>query len=229
MRHLKTQWLYVTAVSALMLVSCHTRKKSTAHHSRQPKFFDDIYISKHSRNAETADAIDRNAKNKIVKKTTKPKTPNTTTTTTKDTKGQKALKEKYAEKLEVSPKTLDNATLYQFVDEWYGVPYHMGGLEKTGIDCSGFVLKLYNEVYNMPLPHSSQEQYAYCRKIKNIADATEGDLVFFRTLGKRISHVGIYLWNDFFVHASTSQGIVISSLHEDYWKKHYAGVGRADQ
>ena len=136
------------------------------------------------------------------------------------------LREKYAAMLNVKTKEIDNYELYHFIDEWYGVKYCMGGLDKSGIDCSGFTKRLYEKVYGVDLAHSSGDLYANCQHLKNISSAEEGDLVFFKTRGKRISHVGVYLMNDYFVHASSSQGIVISNLKEEYWQKHYAGAGK---
>jgi lipoprotein Spr len=60
----------------------------------------------------------------------------------------------------------------------------------------------------------------------NADSLKEGDLVFFKTRGRSISHVGIYLMNNFFVHASSSQGVIISSLNDEYWSRKYAGAGK---
>ena len=102
----------------------------------------------------------------------------------------------------------------------------MGGCDASGIDCSGFAQKLYADVYGIDLLRTSAEQFHDCKRIKNTRDAQEGDLIFFIIRGKRISHVGVYLANNFFVHASTSSGVMISNLNEEYWRKHYAGCGR---
>jgi lipoprotein Spr len=134
----------------------------------------------------------------------------------------------------IGPAVTQNVALYNFIDEWYGVRYRLGGHDKSGIDCSAFVQKLYDQVFGTPLLRSSVEQFKSCDKINGHQDMKEGDLVFFQhTYGRRrhkrtrISHVGIYLANNFFVHASSSQGVTISSLEEPYWKRLFAGAGKA--
>ena len=76
------------------------------------------------------------------------------------------------------------------------------------------------------LVRTARDQFHSCRMIWDIDNLIEGDLVFFRTRGKRISHVGIYLANNFFVHASSTGGVMISSLTEAYWSKRFAGAGK---
>ena len=107
-----------------------------------------------------------------------------------------------------------------------GVKYSYGGNDKSGIDCSAFVQKAYEEVFCTELVRTARDQFHSCRMIWDIDNLIEGDLVFFRTRGKRISHVGIYLANNFFVHASSTGGVMISSLTEAYWSKRFAGAGK---
>jgi cell wall-associated NlpC family hydrolase len=211
----------------LVLVSigatgCHVSKKATARHSKQPKFLDDVYIGKHEKGASTPNAIDHNTRNpeRHAPKKSVTKRPEPDVLPSE----KRALKEKYASTLGVSKQDITNTTLYSFIDEWYGTRYQYGGFTKAGIDCSGFVKTLFRDVYNIDLAHSSDGQYQQVQKTKS-KNAQEGDLLFFRTRGRRISHVGVYLWNDYFVHASTSKGVVISSLNEEYWREHLAGVG----
>ena len=136
------------------------------------------------------------------------------------------IRKKYAGIMSMSPKDLSDNNLYEFIDEWYGTDYHLGGGDRKGIDCSGFAKKLYATVYGADLSRTAAEQYANCKKIHHSGDENEGDLVFFRVHGKHITHVGVYLGNDYFVHASSSQGVIISNLKEDYWRKYYVGAGR---
>jgi len=130
----------------------------------------------------------------------------------------------YAAKLGVDVESITNFKLFQTIDEWWGTPYRMGGSTKKGIDCSAFVNTLMLAVYAINLPRTSREQYEAAAKIDD-ADLDEGDLVFFNTRGG-ISHVGVYLVNNKFVHASTSGGVMISDLNEAYWKARYKGAGR---
>jgi len=136
-----------------------------------------------------------------------------------------ALQEKYGRLMKVMPESVKSLLLYSFVDEWYGVRYRLGGNDKSGIDCSAFARRLYEEVFRIDLLRTSIEQYGICKFVTDRTELMEGDLVFFRVHGKRISHVGVYLMNGHFVHASISSGIMISSLDDPYWSKRYAGAG----
>ncbi|CNE85835.1 bifunctional murein DD-endopeptidase/murein LD-carboxypeptidase [Yersinia mollaretii] len=102
---------------------------------------------------------------------------------------------------------------------WKGVRYRLGGSTKRGIDCSAFVQTTFREQFGMDLPRSTSEQQDLGKKIQR-TKLRPGDLVLFRA-GSTGRHVGIYLGNDKFVHASTSVGVTISSLNEDYWNKRY--------
>ena len=139
------------------------------------------------------------------------------------------MRKKYAGIIGLSPKQIQNIRLYQFIDSWYGVSYRLGGQDGRGIDCSGFAQKLYGAVYGRDLVRTAMEQFTSCKRFMKTAEAREGDLVFFAIQSKRITHVGVYLANNYFVHASTSGGVMISSLNEDYWRKYYAGCGRLPQ
>jgi Cell wall-associated hydrolases (invasion-associated proteins) len=111
------------------------------------------------------------------------------------------------------------------INEWLGTPYKYGGNDKKGVDCSGFVQQVYKKVYHLNLPRTSSDIYSFCKKIK-LPDLREGDLVFFDYEGKGVSHVGIYLSDNKFVHASSSKGVVISDLTNSYNKKKFVGAGR---
>jgi lipoprotein Spr len=137
-----------------------------------------------------------------------------------------SLKLKYSAIIKVLPEAIRNLQLYEFIDDWYGVRYRYGGNSKAGIDCSAFVQRVYEEVFGMGLLRTAFTQAGMTRLLWNREFCKEGDLVFFHTKGRQISHVGIYLANNFFVHASTSQGIMISSLDDDYWQKRFSCAGR---
>jgi murein DD-endopeptidase / murein LD-carboxypeptidase len=136
------------------------------------------------------------------------------------------LQVKYASLLGIVPQAVTNLPLYNFIENWYGVRYRMGGKDQKGIDCSAFVQRLYENVFCTNLVRTAMDQFHMCQYVMKTDSLKEGDLVFFRNRGKRISHVGIYLANNFFVHASSSQGVIISSLNEGYWSRFYAGAGK---
>lgn len=122
----------------------------------------------------------------------------------------------------------DNHALYVESAHWLGVPYRGGGTTKRGVDCSGLTSAIYNKVYRKSLERNSEDQRKKdCKKVKK-SKLREGDLVFFHNgrKKKRATHVGIYLKDRKFIHASTNQGVIISRLDEEYWKKHWLSGGR---
>lgn len=136
------------------------------------------------------------------------------------------LVRKYASILGVADQKVNNIDLIEEIDEWYGTPYSYGGSSKRGIDCSAFARTLFNDVFNAALPRTAQEQYDYCDHIKK-SQLKQGDLVFFHTTSRsRVTHVGVYLQNGKFVHASTSSGVMISDLEDYYWRRVYKAAGR---
>jgi hypothetical protein len=138
-----------------------------------------------------------------------------------------ALQFKFAILENASVEELDNLKLLSFMDYWYGAPYHYGGMSRDGIDCSAFAFLLMSSVYGVAsLPRTSKEQYEASRHIRR-DELQEGDLVFFHTLGRRkaVTHVGVYLRNNKFIHASVS-GVMISDLGDGYYDRHYIGAGR---
>ena len=136
------------------------------------------------------------------------------------------LQLKYAIVLDITVETLSNISLLKMIDEWWGTSYCMGGSTKDCVDCSAFTQMIMQNVYNVTVPRTAQEQYNSSQQI-NLEDLNEGDLVFFNTNSNRdITHVGIYLINNKFVHAATSGGVMVSDLNDTYWKPRYRGAGR---
>jgi len=128
--------------------------------------------------------------------------------------------------LSILPGQLTNAALAKFITDWYGTRYRFGGTNKSGIDCSAFVQKLYDHVFGVSLVRTAIEQARTSCSLCTTDELKEGDLVFFKTRGSQISHVGVYLMNRFFVHSASSKGVMISSLDDKYWKGRFAGAGR---
>lgn len=123
----------------------------------------------------------------------------------------------------------DNIKLYRYVSSWIGVRYRTGGTTKSGVDCSGFAGAVYNDVYGKKIHRTVVDIYSEdCRHIRQ-GNLQEGDLVFFRTDGKNSktpNHVGVYLKNGKFVHASSSRGVVVNSLEQEYYRKEFIKGGR---
>ena len=131
---------------------------------------------------------------------------------------KQTLRNKYAGMMHVAASSIKNYKLYNVIDDWYGVSYQIGGNDMGGIDCSGWVKTLYKVVYDKEMPRTAATQYDVCHHTKKIRKLKEGDLVFFNVKGEKLSHVGVYLKNRYFVHASKSKGIMISSLDDAYWQ-----------
>lgn len=126
--------------------------------------------------------------------------------------------------LPVNQLLSDNQDLFQFFNEWEGTPYRLGGTKKTGIDCSAFVQKAFVEAYQMSLPRTTRQQSKQGVEM-SWSDAQQGDLVFFKTR-RSTYHVGIYLGNKQFMHASTSKGVIISRIDNPYWASKFWQVRR---
>ncbi len=136
----------------------------------------------------------------------------------------RSIQFKYAQLLDRNVEEVKNISLYNFIDEWMDTRYQYGGSSKNGIDCSSLTGLLMRNVFTIDLPRSSREQYNTSSKIKK-DNMQEGDLVFFN-ISRGISHVGVYLGDNYFVHASLNNGVIISNLEEPYYKRHFAGAGR---
>jgi lipoprotein Spr len=130
-------------------------------------------------------------------------------------------------RLGVDIEMTDNHKLYISAAEWIGAPYRAGGDSKRGTDFSGLVSQLYKKVYHTRLSRSTDGQLKETKKISR-RNLREGDLVFFtsRASRKKVAHVGIYLKDGKFIHASTSKGVIVSSLKEKYYTDYWLCGGR---
>ena len=134
-------------------------------------------------------------------------------------------KEYFSQIMGVASNATTNTKLYQFVYEWLGTPYRLGGDSKRGIDCSKFSLAVYENVFNTTIGYNSRNQYSNVTPVRK-NDLQPGDLVFFKIRSRSITHVGVYLGDDKFAHASSSKGVMVSNLNEAYWKRYYYNGGR---
>ena len=137
-----------------------------------------------------------------------------------------------ASKLGLSPDLRnDNARLLNECASWLGTRYVYGGNTRNGIDCSALTLAIYKNVYGKRLHRRSIDQYEKDVRRISKGDLRQGDLIFFTSprSGGRCGHVGIYLRDGFFLHASSSRGVVVSHLSGSYYQKHYLGCGRVPE
>lgn len=109
--------------------------------------------------------------------------------------------------------------LQESYNQWKGTPYLLGGMTQSGVDCSAFVLIVMRDKFGVRMPRTTEQQLKYGKRVR-MNRMRVGDLVFFRT-GRKTLHVGIMVDNLQFMHASTSQGVMVSSLREEYWRKRF--------
>jgi cell wall-associated NlpC family hydrolase len=135
---------------------------------------------------------------------------------------------KYSKKWDVKLEGTENKKIIESIDSWLGTPYKYGGMSKSGTDCSGFTKSVYKEACNIDLNRSAADQV----KDVILIDKDKlhfGDLIFFKISGNKVSHVGIYINDSKFVHASTKNGVTISNLNDAYYKKYFYKGGKINK
>lgn len=199
--------LYLAAAILLSLpvVSCHSTKSNT--HTYRP------YNERRNRD-RSSDEDKGNDKNKDKKKPIAQS-------------GHGLVSDEWA-RLDIKLGRHDNKKLYKELKKWLGTPYayaqHTCG---EGTDCSGMVMEVFQEVYGIKVHRNSAKMLEQnCREI-DLDDLREGDLLFFCTNGDgRVSHVGIYLKDNKFVHASSSRGVCVDDLRQNYYATHFHAAAR---
>ncbi len=137
-----------------------------------------------------------------------------------------AFYQEHSQKLGYQLNGTEDPLLIREVSSWMGTPHRYGGTTRQGADCSGFVIDVFRVVYQTNLPRSSSDMASHARNISK-GQLREGDLVFFRTSGgRKVSHVGIYLSNNKFIHVSSTRGVMVSDLDEPYYVRTFAKAGR---
>jgi cell wall-associated NlpC family hydrolase len=194
-------------------------KSSAASNKKEVKFLDDISVEPASTDTRVAGSNKTNSGRQSSLSTN-----NAYVGRSSSIEKASELQLKYAVLLNTEVELLEDNALLEHIDEWYGTRYRYGGTTKSGIDCSAFVQAIYLSAFAMSLPRTARDQYRQSRII-SATEVKTGDLVFFNTTGG-ISHVGIYLQNNKFVHASTSYGVTISDMFDPYYLKRFIGIGR---
>lgn len=140
-------------------------------------------------------------------------------------KGRSAELKSYEKKLGISLDQDIDLDLVREVSGWLGTPYQWAGNTKKGVDCSGFVKQVYQKVYGVNTPRTADGMADIYKKVgRNNLKA--GDMVYFKINTARVGHVGIYLQDGYFVHASSSKGVMVNNLSESYYKKYFTKGGR---
>lgn len=136
-----------------------------------------------------------------------------------------AFYKKYSKKLGVTLTGTEDKEFIRYVSDWLGTPYKYGGCTRAGTDCSGFTMAVYRDVYKKDLYRSSADQ------MKNVViidkdKLAAADLIFFKISGDKVSHVGMYISGNKFVHASTKRGVVVNNLTDAYYTKYFYAAGK---
>jgi len=139
---------------------------------------------------------------------------------------QDEIVSKYAQLLSVPKDSIKNIQLYSLIEQYSYAPYKFGGNDTNGVDCSGFACIIEKQIYGITIPRSASQQ-AIAAKAKNISDLKEGDLVFLKLGGAKANHVGVYLQNGYFVHATSNLGIVLDNLNDPDTQQRFASCGSA--
>lgn len=121
-----------------------------------------------------------------------------------------------------APSKVNGSDIISTAKKYLGVPYVWGGSTPNGFDCSGFIQYVFKQ-HGISLPRTVSQMWNYG---KSVSSLQVGDLVFFNTSGSGVSHAGIYMGNNQFIHAGSSTGVTISSLNNSYWKPRYLGAKR---
>lgn len=201
-----------------LTATAQKRVNSSNTENKSPKFIEGIEIK-----AEKA-IEGNNQQTEPVIISEQPKTTAYNAASVADIENFSPIQFKYALLMNRTVESIKNLSLYQFIDEWWQTRYRYGGTGKKGIDCSALTGLLMSTVFAVKLPRTAREQYQSTSKIDR-EDMEEGDLVFFNTRGG-VSHVGVYLGDGYFVHASRNNGVIISSLDEAYYSNRFLGGGR---
>ena len=227
---ISTAFYLLPGCSSLKPVTANPNQQSSPSHSspakKDVKFLNEISVTPDKTISEHTSSSKNSApEEESVKKVED--APNYFAFSSVEIENASSLQIKYAILLDIEVESVHNLKMFEYIDKWYGTKYRMGGTTKKGIDCSAFVQSFFSAVYKIDLPRTAKEQYQNSSRISR-TQLREGDLLFYNTRGG-ISHVGIYLQNNKFVHAASSEGVMISDIFDPYWMKRFMGVGRVER
>jgi len=217
-------------IGLLFFSSCHiaehvkeAQKRTSAEKQTQQKS-----ITKQERIKIETEPSKTQKQDAQAKNTTQALNSPTKQDTNNTSKTEVSLYKNYEKKWEINLTGKEDLNLLEEMNAWYGTPYKYGGKTKEGTDCSGMTIGIYKAVYDIDLTRSSYDMWKQSEAVE-IEDLKDGDLVFFKINYVSISHVGIYISNGNFIHSSTSKGVIISNLEEDYYKKRFCIGGRINK
>ncbi len=206
--------------------SVKTQNAPQAKKKKDIRFLDDIAISGGNNSTQIQDPqSNRSSRKKKTQPNVTYAPPSDYLLTNFNIENATGLQFKYSIMLDATVERLTNLPLLQNIDHWWGTHYCLGGSTEKCIDCSAFTQIMMRDVFKTDVPRTARSQYDNSQRIGQ-EELKEGDLIFFQTVGRDISHVGIYLTNNKFVHAATSNGVMISDLNDSYWQRCYKGAGR---
>lgn len=199
-------------------VAAQSKQVSATISKADVKFLDDISVALPASQTSSEPSL-KNLKSEII-------VSKNTADLKNDIEAANKLQFKYSLLLDTEVEMVQNTNLFKVIDEWFGTRYRLGGTSKNGIDCSALMQVFFTALYGVALPRTAKEQYHFSRRISR-TELKEGDLIFFNTTGG-VSHVGMYLQNNKFVHAA-SGGVTISDIFDEYWMRRFIGVGRVEE
>ena len=133
----------------------------------------------------------------------------------------------FSEKLGCPLPENNNQVFIEAIAEWVNVQYRYGGNSKKGTDCSGFVQAIYKSVFNKILDHNAFQISKKARRV-NKNQLAQGDLLFFKINKKQVDHVGLHIYDTYFIHASTKKGVIVSDLKQAYYQQTFDFYGKID-
>lgn len=208
---------FVSCTGFKSLTSQHNTSSKTGYSKNEPRFLDELSVVPGNNRTILSEpaAVLSEKKNTIV------------TSPTYDASNFNVIQLKYGVLLDIPFEYLSNLNLLKNIEYWWGTKYCLGGTTENCIDCSAFTMTLERDVFFKEIPRTTAEQFNATKRILK-DELKAGDLVFFTTARHRVSHVGVYIANNKFVHASVSNGVMISDLDESYWKQRFVGCGRIE-